>query len=157
MTITARCLHIACSPSDRLCLFCFRQTLQRAIEAEPARGRFVVYTGHSLGGGLASILGVHFGYDVVAFSAPGIAIAAQKFGVDRNRISKFVTVVVAHADFVPAVDQHRGLLQSLECEEKFPGRCHMIASVICELYNGVTDQTPSQRYYHLNALCASYR
>jgi putative lipase involved disintegration of autophagic bodies len=35
-------------------------------------------SGHSLGGGLASLMGITFGVPVVAFEAPGEKMAAQR-------------------------------------------------------------------------------
>ncbi|TFY58574.1 hypothetical protein EVG20_g8095 [Dentipellis fragilis] len=57
--------------------------------------------GHSLGGSLASLLGVTFGIPVVAFEAPGEKMAAQRLHLPSPPSTQHVTHVYHTADPIP--------------------------------------------------------
>jgi putative lipase involved disintegration of autophagic bodies len=58
-------------------------------------------TGHSLGGSLASLLGVTFGAPTVAFEAPGEKLAAQRLHLPSAPSSQHVTHIYHTADPIP--------------------------------------------------------
>jgi len=58
-------------------------------------------TGHSLGGGLASLIGVTFGVPVVAFESPGERMAAERLHLPSPPSTHHVTHVYHTADPVP--------------------------------------------------------
>ncbi|RDB19292.1 putative lipase ATG15 [Hypsizygus marmoreus] len=58
-------------------------------------------TGHSLGGGLASLIGVTFGAPVVAFEAPGERLAAKRLHLPSPPSTQHITHVYHTGDPVP--------------------------------------------------------
>ncbi|KAF9036867.1 Alpha/Beta hydrolase protein, partial [Panaeolus papilionaceus] len=58
-------------------------------------------TGHSLGGGLASLLGITFGVPVVAFEAPAEKRAAERLHLPKPPSTHHVTHVYNTADPIP--------------------------------------------------------
>ncbi|KAL0954411.1 hypothetical protein HGRIS_003397 [Hohenbuehelia grisea] len=57
--------------------------------------------GHSLGGGLASLIGATFGAPVVAFEAPGERMAAQRLHLPTPPSTQHITHVYNNADPIP--------------------------------------------------------
>jgi putative lipase involved disintegration of autophagic bodies len=57
--------------------------------------------GHSLGGALASLIGVTFAVPVVAFEAPAEKLAAQRLHLPSPPSTQHITHVYHTADFVP--------------------------------------------------------
>ncbi|KIK64390.1 hypothetical protein GYMLUDRAFT_161215 [Collybiopsis luxurians FD-317 M1] len=57
--------------------------------------------GHSLGGALASLVGVTFGAPVIAFEAPGETMAAQRLHLPSPPSTHYVTHVFHNADPIP--------------------------------------------------------
>ncbi|KAI0081469.1 alpha/beta-hydrolase [Panus rudis PR-1116 ss-1] len=58
-------------------------------------------TGHSLGGSLASLIGVTFGAPVVAFEAPGERLAAQRLHLPSPPSTQHITHVYNTGDPIP--------------------------------------------------------
>lgn len=109
----------------------------------------VVITGHSLGGGLAKIVGALTGKATVAFSPPGITLSRRKFvskdGSGSVKLEKTydssISVVAMH-DPVSMVDQHGGLVQYILCSTSklaLKNSCHLLESTICELLRACGD------------------
>ncbi|CAM9962914.1 unnamed protein product [Sphacelaria rigidula] len=73
------------------------------------KDRNVVLTGHSLGGGLARIVGALEKATSICFSPPGIAQSYRKFSVgakalDRALLHQMSVSVIPEHDFIPMVD-----------------------------------------------------
>lgn len=120
-------------------------------------GRHVIVTGHSLGGGLAQVVGLLAGVQSVCFSPPGIGRSYQKFqhssgaagvglGMRRKLHGQSVAIVHEH-DVVPTIDTQVGLVQTIYCgsERKSLMACHMIEATVCELVNNCGD--PRGRFH----------
>ncbi|KAH9483465.1 Putative lipase ATG15 [Psilocybe cubensis] len=58
-------------------------------------------TGHSLGGGLAALMGTTFGAPVVAFEAPAERLASQRLHLPRPPTTHHITHVYNNADPIP--------------------------------------------------------
>mmetsp|Transcript_49569 Transcript_49569/g.153022 ORF Transcript_49569/g.153022 Transcript_49569/m.153022 type:complete len:1131 (-) Transcript_49569:95-3487(-) len=75
----------------------------------------VILTGHSLGGGIASIIGARMGIATVAFDAPGLLISRNKFDLTEWSYLKFVTVINTQGTSFGSVDRHGPTLQTVAC------------------------------------------
>lgn len=51
-------------------------------------------TGHSLGGGVASIVGARLQALAVVFSSPGVVLSRRKFGLSLKSVSQYVVNIV---------------------------------------------------------------
>uniref|UniRef100_A0A0G4I6V2 Fungal lipase-type domain-containing protein n=1 Tax=Chromera velia CCMP2878 TaxID=1169474 RepID=A0A0G4I6V2_9ALVE len=104
-------------------------------EAEyTARGAQLLLVGHSLGGGLATLLGTQLSRPAVTFSAPGIYYTSSRYGISDLRMQQLVTAVVPERDPVPQVDVVRGLVQHVNCASRRAEHCHMMYMTMCELF-----------------------
>lgn len=92
-------------------------------------------TGHSLGGGLASLVGVTFGAPAVAFESPGEKLAAARLHLPSPPSTQHVTHVYHNADPIP-MGTCTGVISSCGVAGyALESRCHL-GKVI--LYDTVT-------------------
>eukprot|EP00392_Amoebophrya_sp_AT5.2_P009437 g9465.t1 len=103
-----------------------------------------IFVGHSMGGGIASILGFLNHSPVVAFQPPGIYHSIAKFQQVKRDTKNYDFVhhdtlnVIVESDWINYIfDEHGGLLQQIGCD--YPSRsmylsCHLLESVINHLY-----------------------
>jgi len=96
----------------------------------------VILVGHSLGGGIAKIIGARQQLPAVSFSSPGIAYGHVKFGFSLDDASKFGVSISPQNDKIPLLDKHVGLQQTIQCDGKTFEQCHRITRTYCELHNG---------------------
>eukprot|EP00611_Tribonema_gayanum_P001910 TRINITY_DN11405_c0_g1_i1.p1 TRINITY_DN11405_c0_g1~~TRINITY_DN11405_c0_g1_i1.p1 ORF type:complete len:963 (+),score=216.15 TRINITY_DN11405_c0_g1_i1:3-2891(+) len=110
-------------------------------------GREVTLTGHSLGGGLARIVGSLAKVPSITFSPPGIAQSYRKFQVAAGALGRAglhhesVAVIPEH-DFVPMIDTQVGLVQTVTCKasaKALQGACHLLEVTLCELIDHCGD------------------
>eukprot|EP00736_Rhodelphis_marinus_P000972 Rmarinus@m.15552 len=107
-----------------------REYVQAILDADPNAS--VVITGHSLGGGVASIVGADLHIPAVVFCAPGIYLSRDKFGLDKDDVNDYTTNVWHGSDLVPAADLHGRNLFHLECND-FIFSCHFMLGVVCDM------------------------
>ncbi|KAJ3444193.1 alpha/beta-hydrolases superfamily protein [Anaeramoeba flamelloides] len=123
-------------------------------DADPSNPPNIFLIGHSLGGGIASIVSSSFDKDdlkkknmlnkikSITFNAPGISYSRKKFlfgkgekiileNINRNSIS-----VKAQYDLVSRIDMSQGIVQYIECLEKNPFSCHSLINELKVLWNG---------------------
>jgi hypothetical protein len=97
--------------------------------------RNIIFTGHSLGGGMAKYLGLKYHKESVAVSGPGIASLEYKFKDKRNYYkyfkSNFIDVVPDH-DIVPRLESSGGIRYRVLCEKGFI-TCHLIERILCQV------------------------
>jgi len=93
------------------------------------------FTGHSLGGGLATALGSIFNKSAITFSAPGLKATAALLRPepDQGSLVHLSVNVVPDHDLVPAVDEQTGTVLRIQCPSKVPWTCHRLAGTMCEL------------------------
>jgi hypothetical protein len=96
--------------------------------------------GHSLGGGLSSIVGQALRVPSLSFSGPGYEIVAGKIPALADMPPPFklvygdTTVVIPDNDPVPRVDAHVGTRQNIDClASTSSAKCHSIGRTCCEL------------------------
>jgi len=95
----------------------------------------VIFTGHSLGGGIAAILGAKtHRAESVGFSSPGAAYQSAKFGFSLRDLRLTSTTIYADRDIIPVIDSHAGSVQAVECSATNFRECHSLTKLLCELW-----------------------
>jgi len=105
----------------------------------------LVFTGHSLGGGIAQIVAAQLRQPAVVFSPPGMVYSAYKFDVDVQIAHRNTFVVMPDLDVVPRVDLQAGIVQHVDCRDKngsspLPTECHSLQKTTCELWRVCGDE-----------------
>lgn len=93
----------------------------------------VVLTGHSMGGGIASIIGAHLSIPSVVYSAPGLGYSMQNYKLSTDSVMSYVTNVEPQEDPVPGFDKQIGRTERIACHSRSPVGCHMIGESIMTL------------------------
>ncbi|CAK9034776.1 unnamed protein product [Durusdinium trenchii] len=116
--------------------------IQAAKELSEKDGYNLILTGHSLGGGLAQVLGSLERIPTLVWMPVGGAFTAYRtFGFEVNELplENNIVAVVPWGDLVPvllesldATTQHVGCTTS-------PGACHSLSPLLCELYRKCGD------------------
>ena len=111
-------------------------------------GRQVIITGHSLGGGLARIVGALTSIPSVTFSPPGLELSHRKYAVlnsdgslhrldnSNGALHHQSVAVVTEYDVITQVDTQVGLVQRIQCDKKSQAHqnaCHLLEGTICHL------------------------
>jgi len=102
-----------------------------------------VFTGHSLGGGFATIFGSRLNVPTGTFSSPGNLYSKTRMDMRRMRIYTNVMGVMPDSDPVPRVDMRLDTVQRIQCR-KADGSleyksCHSITKTTCELWRNCGD------------------
>lgn len=112
----------------------------KSSSAEP-----ILIVGHSLGGGLAGLVGAKTHTPAVALSGPGIVGVRHKIGITLDDIHKFTTWIVPSHDVVAQLGVAGGTVHHVECSAHRPDICHMPLQTVCEIVrlcgaDGVVDK-----------------
>eukprot|EP00929_Paragymnodinium_shiwhaense_P112776 TRINITY_DN81047_c0_g1_i1.p1 TRINITY_DN81047_c0_g1~~TRINITY_DN81047_c0_g1_i1.p1 ORF type:complete len:934 (-),score=101.50 TRINITY_DN81047_c0_g1_i1:86-2887(-) len=113
----------------------------------------LIFTGHSLGGGIAQVAAARSGSSVVAISPPGLLQSFMKHwrGDSMESVAKNATSHAAHrrsvslvvdGDWVSKFDGHPGFVQTIACDREdlaLFGSCHLVESTICHLVKACGD------------------
>lgn len=126
---------IAMSPTNEPGRF-YYQSLEDYVNSIKDN-RTVVLVGHSLGGGLAKIVGVKCNLTSISFSAPGITFSSRKFNLNVKNINRLNISVRPETDLVPTVDKEDGLVQNINCGGTF-AQCHSLILTMQELIRSCT-------------------
>ncbi|KAL9646874.1 hypothetical protein ABK040_013734 [Willaertia magna] len=100
--------------------------------------RNVILTGHSLGGGLAKIVGSKHQVVAVTFSGPGVVLSQKKFEISQQDINRYCVSVKPGLDLVARIDIDGGIVQNIDCTDSF-AQCHSIKSTIKKLISSCGD------------------
>ncbi|KAG1696572.1 hypothetical protein DVH05_018265 [Phytophthora capsici] len=107
--------------------------------------RKVVLTGHSMGGGIARLVGSIVGTTSVTFSPPGFVqsysklihhIGGMSMKVDRASLHHRNFAVVPEYDPVTMIDAQAGMTQKISCDTPHLSMqlsCHMLEGTLCNL------------------------
>ncbi|KAF4149216.1 Lipase (class 3) [Phytophthora infestans] len=107
--------------------------------------RKVVLTGHSMGGGIARLVGSIVGTTSVTFSPPGFVqsysklvhhIGGTSMKVDRTSLHHRNFAVVPEYDPITMIDAQAGMTQKISCDTQHLSMqlsCHMLEGTICNL------------------------
>jgi len=97
--------------------------------------RNIIFTGHSLGGGMAKYLGLKYHKENVAVSGPGITPLEYKFTKEDNYYKYFksnLIDIVPDNDIVPRIETSGGVRYRVLCEKGYFS-CHQIERIICQI------------------------
>ena len=97
--------------------------------------RNIIFTGHSLGGGLAKYLGLKYHKESVAVSGPGITPLEYKFTGEKNYYKYFksnLIDIVPDYDIVSRLELSGGVRYRVLCEKGFVS-CHQIGRIFCQV------------------------
>ena len=117
----------------------YHADLLRFIKRERSRlppGTTVSISGHSLGGGLATIVGRELGINAVSFAGPGVSLTGVKLGFSKSANDAYgrSLAILPDHDIVSRVDEHTGTVQHVRCRGATGAvACHSITRLCCEL------------------------
>eukprot|EP01084_Bolivina_argentea_P226839 383110_1 len=110
---------------------------------------YIYILGHSLGGGIAEIVGAKLyeefknnsSHNIESFglSSPGTLYASKKFGFSIESLDASSTSIIPRRDVVGMVDDHGGVIQLIECTQKHIGTCHKGMTSFCEIVDAQLD------------------
>ena len=144
------------------------------IHSQLPKGWSVAVTGHSLGGGLSTIVGATLDIQSIAFSPPGFVKSRGKFTdpVLRDKTNEHGRIVsfnhtsyysvkkrprlnkasgkslniIPTRDLVPMADLHFGLTQDVLCMQSNPLTCHQLERTVCDLLRRCGDDHDGARF-----------
>lgn len=105
-------------------------------------GYFLVLTGHSLGGGVAQLIGASEGISALGFSPVGATSATYRVGLSHAEapIESNAVAIVPWGDVVPLlIDMQTGVVQYISCNTFNVVRCHDLRRAACEIYRRCGD------------------
>ena len=97
--------------------------------------RNIIFTGHSLGGGMAKYLGLKYHKESVAVSGPGITSLEYKFSGENNYYKYFksnLIDIVPDYDIVSRLETSGGVRYRVLCEKGFVS-CHQVDRILCQV------------------------
>ena len=97
--------------------------------------RNIIFTGHSLGGGIAKYLGFKYHKETVNASGPGITSLEYKFNGKNNYYKYFksnLIDIVPDYDIVSRLEISGGVRFRVLCEKGFVS-CHQIDRILCQV------------------------
>lgn len=118
----------------------YNEILERVEQVSSERE--VVITGHSLGGGIALVVGALTDRLVVAFQPPGayhsLAKHLEQRGVEAegSQVHRRSFSLILEGDWIQNFDDHGGLVQTMDCDrqrESVALGCHMLEGLVCHL------------------------
>jgi len=111
------------------------------LKKSKQQGYDTIITGHSLGGGLAQVLGAYHHVPTVGFSPVGMTYTQGRVGLnsENHAVEKSVLSILPAWDLVPNLDRQSGVQQPIRCTSWNPGACHSIVRTFCEIYHSCGD------------------
>jgi lipase ATG15 len=122
------------SPDSRF----YFDDLEEYVEGIKSTRKSVVLTGHSLGGGLAKIVGAKESLLSVTFSSPGLMYTSKTVDIDYHNVHDYGITLKPDKDIIPKVDTQSGTVFPMDCDQGI-ATCHKIHVTICELLRSCGD------------------
>ena len=97
--------------------------------------RTIIFTGHSLGGGLTKLLGIKYNKQSISFSGPGVTPLEIEYSKKNNKYikSNFVDII-PDKDIIPRVEVTSGTIYRVICNQSIFRalfKCHSIDRTVC--------------------------
>ncbi|CAE8616795.1 unnamed protein product [Polarella glacialis] len=93
----------------------------------------LIITGHSLGGGLAQIVGARVHASAVTWSPVGVLYNMDRFNMTERGVYRNIVDVQPDLDVVPLIDKQPGFTKRIACTATTL-QCHSVRRSGCELY-----------------------
>ena len=93
--------------------------------------------GHSLGGGIAKIVGARQNLPAITLSSPGVLFLKDKFDFTEANLNNNAITISARFDAIPFFGRHGGTYAAVDCTHSAlnPGECHDSGRLICAMDN----------------------
>jgi len=123
----------------------YEEILEHIRALAAAGEREVVVTGHSLGGGIALVIGALSGQTAVAIQPPGVYHSLAKHQAVQkgeheaeggSALHKRSLSLIFEGDWIQHFDDHGGLVQTMSCDQKgksLAAGCHLLEGAIYHL------------------------
>ncbi|GAB1219134.1 hypothetical protein ENUP19_0014G0026 [Entamoeba nuttalli] len=105
-------------------------TAKKIVKEEMKDGIPLVVTGHSLGGGIANIVGTEYGLSSFGISPPGTFLGSKGLGLKKKDVTVLARAVIPDRDPVAALGIDGGLQIRIPCNANSL-KCHGIHNSVC--------------------------
>lgn len=131
----AAILDYAYSRSDRTYIDALEYYLNEKVNVKNKRRTEDFYlVGHSLGGGLAKIVGSRLKLQAVSISSPGEMYNHKKYSYTLDDLQKYTASFGSRDDFISWLDKPGGLVQKVRKESGGdPFKAHSIEDTYCDI------------------------
>lgn len=132
--------------SGKALLDSYKDSIDQFIkENQPEFRTNVIFTGHSLGGGMAKLFGHIYGYASVSISGPGVTLLQTLYDSPKKDLNMVITQaeIIPDRDFIPRVEVSAGTKYRVLCNQAKLG-CHGKAHTLCMM--GLMCQTPHDSF-----------
>ena len=112
----------------------YMEELSKNYEKFSDTERNIIFTGHSLGGGLAKYMGIKYNKQSISFSGPGVTPLEYEYSknTNNNYIKNYFVDVIPDKDIVPRFETTSGTTYRVICEKPFFSfKCHSIDRTFC--------------------------
>ena len=112
----------------------YMEELSKNYEKFSDTERNIIFTGHSLGGGLAKYMGIKYNKQSISFSGPGVTPLEYEYSKNTNNsyIKNYFVDVIPDKDIVPRFETTSGTTYRVICEKPFLSfKCHSIDRTFC--------------------------
>ncbi|KAJ3355167.1 hypothetical protein GGF32_002148 [Allomyces javanicus] len=111
--------------------FIYSQEVERYTKALLSSGKRTVFVaGHSLGSGIAQIVGSRLEVPAIGVSGPGLGLTYLNFGTTVEAVTHWALNIVPFTDPVPMTDVQVATVVHLPCYQSVPSKCHSVLNTL---------------------------
>ncbi|KNE55627.1 hypothetical protein AMAG_01514 [Allomyces macrogynus ATCC 38327] len=111
--------------------FIYSQEVERYTKALLSSGtRTVFVAGHSLGSGIAQIVGSRLEVPAIGVSGPGLGLTYLNFGTTVEAVASWAVNIVPFTDPVPMTDVQIASVTHVPCYQSVPSKCHSVLNTL---------------------------